>query len=178
MLVWSVSATAWRSASTGHHTPGIHPRLDDLESDLAADRFLRQRHVNSAAPAFSELLPQLVAPNDVLGCSVNWGTMKLDRAGRRNATRRGLAASPLNALEIKGDHHRIGAGQAGGQLSCSRLCFCCVATPAPRKLVRRRSAYLQVQYPVKWLLMWNSASWLQQFVTQSGGPACQRKLKL
>ena len=47
----------------GNDVLGVHPQLDDLEGDLAADGFLLLGHVNHAATAFTDLLEQFVAAN-------------------------------------------------------------------------------------------------------------------
>src|SRR5262245_4415908 len=38
MLGWSISASACRSCSKRQHLPRVHPRLDELQGHLAADR--------------------------------------------------------------------------------------------------------------------------------------------
>ena len=61
MLGWSISASAWRSASKRAMTClRVHAQLDDLEGDLAADRLVLLGHVDHAHAAFADLLQQLV----------------------------------------------------------------------------------------------------------------------
>ena len=49
----------------GHDLFGVHAELDNLEGDLAADRFLLLGHVNDAAAALADLLEELVAADGV-----------------------------------------------------------------------------------------------------------------
>ncbi len=47
----------------GDDLAGVHAGLDDLECDLAADRFLLLGHVDGAHAPFADLLEQLVRPD-------------------------------------------------------------------------------------------------------------------
>jgi hypothetical protein len=47
----------------GDHLPGVHPQLDDLEGDLAADRLPLFGQPDRAAAAFAQGLQQFVAAN-------------------------------------------------------------------------------------------------------------------
>ena len=68
MFGWSISASAWRSASNRAMTLfGVHAQLDDLERDAAANRLLLFGHIDHAAAAFADLLEQLVAADAVAG---------------------------------------------------------------------------------------------------------------
>ena len=42
---------------------GVHPDLDDLQCDAAADRVLLLGHEDDAEPAFADLLQELVSPD-------------------------------------------------------------------------------------------------------------------
>jgi hypothetical protein len=46
-----------------NHALGIHAKLDHLQGDPPADRFLLLRHIHHPAAAFADLLEQLVAAN-------------------------------------------------------------------------------------------------------------------
>ena len=48
----------------GDHLARIHPRLDDLEGDLAVDRLRLLGHVDDPHPALADLLEQLVRADD------------------------------------------------------------------------------------------------------------------
>ena len=68
MFGWSISASAWRSASKRAMTSFVSmPELDDLERDAAAHRLLLLGHVDDAAAALADLLQQLVGADSGAG---------------------------------------------------------------------------------------------------------------
>ena len=85
MFGWSISASAWRSASNRAMTLlRVHAQLDDLEGDAPPDRLLLLGHVNHAAAAFADLLQQLVTADAVAGL---FGDGKIEKncpLGRRH----------------------------------------------------------------------------------------------
>ena len=99
MFGWSISARACRSASNrAMHLAGVHPGLDDLQRDLAADRLVLLGHVDDAHAALADLLEQLVRPDPRprpfrIGVSASAGDPRpgVDRAsGRRFQEAAGL----------------------------------------------------------------------------------------
>ena len=53
------------SLEASDDTLGVHAQLDDLEGDAASDRFLLLGHIDHTAPAFADLLKELIAANPV-----------------------------------------------------------------------------------------------------------------
>ena len=51
----------------GDDVLGIHPQLDDLEGDAAADGFLLFGHVNDATSSFANFLQKLIRTNMLAG---------------------------------------------------------------------------------------------------------------
>ena len=51
----------------GHDLPGILPKLDNLQRDLAANRFLLIRHIHHSAAAVANFLKQSVTTDAVPG---------------------------------------------------------------------------------------------------------------
>ena len=47
----------------GDHLARVHARLEDFQSDPAADRMLLLGHEHHAEPAFTDLLDQFVGPD-------------------------------------------------------------------------------------------------------------------
>ena len=92
MLGWSISARACRSASNRAITwRGIHPGLDDLEGDLAADRLRLLGHVDDAHPPFADLFQQLVLVDHLAGTV---GVMTLFGGQRRKDVAFGRSRRP------------------------------------------------------------------------------------
>src|ERR1035441_6834345 len=87
----------------GDDLPGIHAQLDDLEGDPAADGFLLLGHIDHPAPAFANLLQELVAPNPLAGlvgrsdlhCGWKW---RRSRAFHERSRRLVGAQESLHAL--------------------------------------------------------------------------------
>src|SRR5882724_2664823 len=61
------------SLKSGHDTFGVHSWFDDFQSDSTPNRLLLFRHINDAAPAFSNLLQQLVSANSITRFFANRG---------------------------------------------------------------------------------------------------------
>ena len=80
----------------GDHVAGVHPGLDDLESDLAADRRLLLGHEDDAHASFADALEQLVRPDAIAGPFD-------DRAGLQQGRRRSV---------------RVGRVAPAGAISC------------------------------------------------------------
>jgi hypothetical protein len=51
----------------GDHLTGVHPELDDLERDLAHDRFALFGHVNHTHSPFADFLQQFVTADVIAG---------------------------------------------------------------------------------------------------------------
>ena len=70
MAGWSIIASAWRSDSNRATTsPGVHPRLDDLQGHLAPDGLGLLGEPDLAHPALAEPLEQPVRPDPFLRAS-------------------------------------------------------------------------------------------------------------
>ena len=77
MLGWSIRARACRSASNRATTSlRVHPRLDDLQGDFAADGFSLLGHVDHAHAAFADLLQELIAADHRAGALGHGGHVK------------------------------------------------------------------------------------------------------
>ena len=94
MFGWSISASAWRSASKRAITClGVHAQLDDLERHAAAHRLLLLRHIDHAAAAFADFLQQFIVADDLAhGLVRNIRQLDLHRSFR---SRRGFGQHTL-----------------------------------------------------------------------------------
>jgi len=98
MFGWSMSASAWRSASKRATTSFVSmPSFDNLEGDAAAHRLFLLGHVDGAATAFTNLLKQLVWADAVAG-RFGWrsGWHRGSHTGRRCIEK---TAGPPGGLE-------------------------------------------------------------------------------
>ena len=87
---------------SGDDLLGIHPRLDDLQSHLAANRLLLFGHEDHAKTAFADLLQEFVAADNGAGAlGDGWGE------GGVNALRRRLQKAARIRVRPKEDLHSL-----------------------------------------------------------------------
>ena len=86
---------------------GVHPRLDDLQRDLAVDRSLLLGEEDDAHAALAELA------DDRVGADARAGPLG-DRAGRSEVLAGGLGAEPLGSLATGEVRIPFGRGLGGG----------------------------------------------------------------
>ena len=102
MFGWSIMARACRSASKRAMTClRVHARLDDLQSDLAADRLCLLGHVDDAQAAFADLLEELVRADVSAGIFAGrtpvFGGLGVPIARRGGETPHGVLPSPCSS---------------------------------------------------------------------------------
>ena len=81
----------------GDHLAAVHPRLEDLQRHLAADRLGLFRHEDDAEAAFADLLQQLVRPDH------RAGTLADCRFIDRDSQRRGRRFQEAAGTKVIGD---------------------------------------------------------------------------